>query len=192
MDGSDEPCDPPVSVPDLTAAIARGDEAAFTVFHRLYWKRLYAWLMVLTKGNESLAADLAQTTMVRAASRLRRMDSQEALWGWLRRVARNAFIDACRSVGRGPQLVEWREDSSAAAEKFRDESDGATVFAALEEALQALTTDDRNLIEQTYFNGRKQADLAGELGLSLKALESRLTRLRHKLRRIVLTSLRDE
>lgn len=186
----DESGETPASVPELTAAIASGDEAAFTQFHDLYWKRLYGYLMVLTKANETLAADLTQTTMVRAANRLPAMDSEVVLWGWLSRVARNAFVDACRSGKRRPLLVEWSDDSSAAI--IDTHSMDTSLLTALDKALENLTGDERRLVEETYFARRKQVELAGELDLSLKALESRLTRLRRKLRQSILSSLRDE
>lgn len=186
------PDESPVSVPEMTAAIARGDEDAFTRFHHLYWNRLYAYLMVLTKGNETHAADLAQTTMVRAAGRLPPMDSERALWAWLTRVARNALIDARRTGERRPQTVQWSDGIPAAEIITGDTLDEAALLSALEDALLELPSEERALIEETYFKGRKQADVAVERGLSLKALESRLTRLRRKLRQTLLSSLQNE
>lgn len=183
------PCDDsvrlPVSVPELTAAIAGGDEAAFTRFHELYWKRVFAYLMVVTQGDEAVAIDVAQTTMIRAATRLRAMSSEEALWAWLRRVARNALIDLSRARSSRLKFVEWPEEASMAT-AVPHPTDGRLV-AALEEALAALTPEERSLIEETYLGSRRQDELATDLGLSLKALESRLGRLRRKLRNAILS-----
>lgn len=178
-----------VSVADLTAAIARGDEDAFRHFHALYWKRLYAYFMVLTKANEALAGDLTQTTMIRVACRLRPIDSEAALWSWLARVARNIFIDSCRAENRRPQSVEWQDET---ADSPVESQANTRLTQALEDALQLLEANERSLVEQTYFDGRRQAELASDLGMTVKALESRLFRLRQKLRLSILSSLRDE
>lgn len=178
------------AVPELTAAIAAGDEAAFTRFHQLYWKRVYTYLVALTNGDEGLAADLAQITMIKAARHLGQMTSSDALWAWLSRVARNACIDDRRTRDRRPRLIEWPEKAPAVPE-LSDSTD-TPLFAALQTALADLSTEDRLLIERTYFDKCRQAELADELDLSLKALESRLSRLRQKLRLRVLSALRHD
>jgi RNA polymerase sigma-70 factor, ECF subfamily len=186
----DDPGDRPALVPELTAAIARGDEAAFRCFHDLYWKRAYAYLMALTKGDEALAADLAQTTMIRAARRLRPMKSEAAVWGWVRTVAHHAFIDECRARRRAPMFVAPTEIESDATADCP--SEGVPLLEALDAALQRLSVEERALVEAAYLQRKRRADLAVLLGVSIKAVESRLTRLRQKLRRAIVNRVRNE
>lgn len=156
----------------------------------MYWKRLYGYLMVLAKGDESIAADLAQKTMVRVVRCIPRMESEAAIRAWLRGVGRNSFIDMYRARVRRPFLVEWTEEVVVVAED--PHSGEIRLLAALELGLQQLTVDERALVEEIYLEGRKQGEVAGALGLSLKAVESRLTRLRQKLRKFILADLRHE
>ncbi len=56
------------------------------------------------------------------------------------------------------------------------------LFAALDTALSLLPGETRALIEAKYFRGKSVQELSPELGLSPKAVESRLTRARQELR----------
>jgi DNA-directed RNA polymerase specialized sigma24 family protein len=58
--------------------------------------------------------------------------------------------------------------------------------------MKALDTTDRALIEGKYFRDLDVRTLAGEFGLSEKAVESRLTRARRALRQALSKRLHDE
>lgn len=60
----------------------------------------------------------------------------------------------------------------------------------LEECLAALPPEDRLLLEEKYLKRRSAPDLAADRALSLKALESRLTRARERLRAALTRKIR--
>src|SRR5580765_1925029 len=74
----------------LTTAIREGDEEAFTRFHDLYSLRLYKYLLVLAKGNETEAREVLQTVVVKLARKMEVFDEEPRLWAWMCRLARNA------------------------------------------------------------------------------------------------------
>ena len=55
-----------------------------------------------------------------------------------------------------------------------------------------LPASDRELLERKYFAGDAVRELAGTLGTTEKAIESRLTRARQKLKSGILARLRNE
>jgi DNA-directed RNA polymerase specialized sigma24 family protein len=55
-----------------------------------------------------------------------------------------------------------------------------------------LPFDERRLVEAKYRDRRSVRDLAEELNLSEKAVESRLVRIRHKLKTAILDGLKRE
>src|SRR5947207_893125 len=67
----------------LTAAVARGDEAAFRQLYDRYRERLFRFALVLGRGDESLAHETVQSVFVTAAAKLRRTESEAHLWNWL-------------------------------------------------------------------------------------------------------------
>ena len=58
--------------------------------------------------------------------------------------------------------------------------------------LASLSAGDQELVEAAYVDERPLQELADGLGLSYKAVESRLSRLRQRIKEQVLRKLRDE
>ncbi|HEV2435295.1 MAG TPA: sigma-70 family RNA polymerase sigma factor, partial [Verrucomicrobiae bacterium] len=62
----------------------------------------------------------------------------------------------------------------------------------LENQVAALPPDERELIEQKYFARRAVREIADELQTTEKAVESKLSRVRKKLKDAVLAELKNE
>ena len=160
--------------------MAKGDENAWREFHRGYFERLHRYLIVLQRGDEEGAAELVQQTMLRAVRHMRRFDDDVVLWSWLTCLARCAAADEGRKRKRRLVLFEkfahWQETRRAG------KNSNAPRVEAMERCLETLAPDDRALLEGKYFERQSYTDLAAEFGLSAKAVESRLGRLRARLR----------
>lgn len=177
----------------LTSALAAGDEAAFRELHSRYFDRLLRYLFVVTRGDEEAARDALQETFTRVVRHIRPFDSEQALWCWLTVIARSAATDAGRKRARYWQMLAhyglfWR----AGEEKPGDVDASVQLDAFLDIALQSLETTDRELIEQKYFQGNSVRELAARFQMTEKAVESRLARVRRRLREELSKLLRDE
>src|SRR5881628_458960 len=75
----------------LALAVGRGDGAAFGELYDRYHGRLFRFALVLGHGDEGLAGDTVQSVFVTAAAKLRGVESEQHLWNWLARVARQQF-----------------------------------------------------------------------------------------------------
>ena len=174
----------------LTQSIVAGDETAFGRFYDLYSGRLWRFLLVLTCGQEDRARELHQVVMIKVARKFRVFTTSEALWAWLAQVARHACIDHFRKHNRRAEqpLSESSFDTwqTAGAEVEQ------RLTERLEHALQCLDADERALIEAAYFEDRAHSELALEKAQTTKAVESRLARIRGKLRKFILIQLRHE
>jgi len=180
----------PDRVARLTRGLAAGDEAAFREFHTLYFDRLYQFLLVVARGQEDQAQEALQQTLLRVARYARVFDSEEVFWSWLKVLARSAARDAGRKQQRYSALLQdfalrWRQQSEPPPS---DNSD--RLHAALEESLDELEPSSRALLEAKYLDGSTVKELSCQAGLSEKAVESRLLRLRRDLRQRVLNKLR--
>jgi RNA polymerase sigma-70 factor (ECF subfamily) len=160
----------------LVTAIGRGDEVAFRELYDRYQARLFRLALVLGQGDEPLAGDIVQSVFITAATKLRHVESEEHLWNWLARVARQHSSKARRNhdnamVGMAdlPERFDVRESDSVLEER-------------LDAALVLLEPDDRRLIECFYFDGLSHKEIAGQLGTTPKAVSSRLERARAQLR----------
>ncbi|MGA2053505.1 MAG: sigma factor, partial [Opitutales bacterium] len=85
----------------VSAAVARGDEAAFRELYDRYHGRVLRLVMVLGRGDEALAQEVAQATMLTAAAKLKAVESEAHLWNWLARVARQKVAKARRLKPEG-------------------------------------------------------------------------------------------
>lgn len=179
----------PSSVARLTRRLAAGEEEAFREFHALYFDRLYQFLLVVSRGNECEAQEALQQTLLRVVRYVRVFESEETFWSWLKMVARSAARDAGRKRQRYLALLRdfALRFQSPASEPHSDEAEW--LRALLDEGLDELEPADRGLIEGKYLEGATVKELSLQAGLTEKAVESRLVRLRRQLRESVLKKL---
>jgi RNA polymerase sigma-70 factor (ECF subfamily) len=191
MNGSETAREAPASddIAVLTAAIAGGDEQAFAEFHQRYFGRLYNFLLVVTRGNEVQARDALQDTLVRVARHPKVFHEEEAFWRWLKVVARNTARDEGRKRLRYFALLErFALDRNGDGLPGADEN---RLKSLLMESMEELPPEDRDLMEAKYLQGAAVKSIAPEMGLSDKAVESRLVRLRRQLRECLLNKLKQ-
>ena len=172
----------------LAAAVARGDEAAFRQLYDRYQPRLFRLALVLGRGDESLAQDTVQSVFVTAAAKLRRVDSEEHLWNWLARVARQQLAKAWGQQKRDAAVVGMAD--------LPEPPDAVKPDSVLEEnldaALQSMDAEERQLVEWFYFDRLSQQEIAVQLNATPKAVSGRLERARAKLRSLITRRLSHE
>jgi len=176
-------------IQSLTRAIVKGDESAFEEFYERFSGRLYGLLLFLTSGREEVAREIIQITMIKAARKFRVFQREAALWAWLSQVARNSLVDYLREQSRlpNPVTIDLLASSVAAAGGVEEE-----LLEWLECGLDKLDEEERVLVESVYFQRRRQKDLADESGSTQKAIESKLARIRAKLRQFILQRIKNE
>jgi RNA polymerase sigma-70 factor (ECF subfamily) len=179
----------PLTVHDWTRAIQRGDAAAFSRFYDLYSFRIYKYLLVLAHGDEHEAQEVCQLTLIKLAKRFQALEDEEQLWAWVRAVARNAFLDRCRARRRRGQILPL---DAAPSDPEPGDAPEHHLSQLVREALADLPADECELLQAAYVDERPLQELADASRLTYKAIESRLGRLRQKLRQKLLHLLRRE
>jgi RNA polymerase sigma-70 factor, ECF subfamily len=168
------------------AGIRDGEEAAFNAFYACYAGRLYRYLFAILPADEALVRDAFQEAMLRVVRYAKPMASEADAWRWLTRVGRSALYDLLRKRRR-----RRAREANAPAALEPDDAE-ARVDAALHRVLAELSAGDRDLLEAFYFQRVDQETLAGRGGTTRKAIESRLARLRARVRERVIEVLSDE
>jgi RNA polymerase sigma factor (sigma-70 family) len=176
-------------VPRLTAALKKGDDAAFAWLHGEWSGRINRYCFALAAGDDSFAGEIAQAAWLRLARHGRVLHDEQALWDWIACAARHAAIDFRRKGGRYlralSRLADWWQ--SPALDVPNDHADG--LLFTLEAALQRLTDEERALIAARYFAGESLETIGGRHALSVRAVEGRLARLRTRLRELMAEEL---
>lgn len=120
-------------------------------------------------GDASVTDDLVQATFLAA---LDHKDSllldKELLKGWLLIVARNRAIDHLRRSSRLSQLDIGTLDSS------REENNSVLDRLIIESAIDTLSSDHRQVVQEVLVNGTPLVHLAATTGVPEGTLRSRL------------------
>jgi len=170
----------------MTRGIRQGREDAFDAFYTGYADRMYRYLLVSAKGDEEKARDVLQDALLRVVRHLPPLDAPDDLWRYLTVIMHSALVDQVRRAARNPGSIDARGEP--AAEERADDR----MFTLLSDALAALPADDRRLLEEHYFQGASQAEIAARVASSLKGLAMRFSRLRRRMRDFILEGLRRE
>jgi RNA polymerase sigma-70 factor (ECF subfamily) len=180
-----------VSIGELTRRLAAHDEEAFREFHGRYFDRLYQFLLAVARGQEHQAREALQETLLRVARHARVFDEEEAFWCWLKAVARNAARDGGRKQKRYLTLLEKLSLHWNMVEQQANDDAESRLHSILNETLAELSPDERSLVEGKYLDGEPTKELSCSTGLTEKAVESRLLRLRRQLRERLLKKLNE-
>jgi RNA polymerase sigma-70 factor, ECF subfamily len=171
----------------LSARMVAGEDAAWTEFHAQTFDRLLRYLLSAAHGHEDAAREALQSAYVKSVRHIRRFENEEAMWGWLAQIARGCLIDLARRRSRyAALLARWEMEPTPgdSAPHVRDE-----LLAA---SLATLAPAERALVEARYTAGQPIAEIATALGTTPKAIESRLARLRLRLRAWLTRATRHE
>jgi RNA polymerase sigma-70 factor (ECF subfamily) len=158
------------------------DEGALIKTYREQVHPLYEYVSRWCGGDRSLAEDVTQEVWLRAVRDWRGNGIPTNPLAWLRVVARNLLLNNSRRIK--PRSLEsmpegWDPGSSDQAFHF-DSPDHA---ALVNWGLARLRPRQARLLEAFHFDGRKTAEIAAELRVSVRAVEGRLRRAREKLRK---------
>lgn len=159
----------------MAVAIER-DRAAFATLFGFYAPRLKAFMM-RSGMPASAAEDVAQETMLLVWKKAATFDPQRAgVSTWIFTIARNARVDRLRRESR-PAAIANAFDPS-------DEPDGpvsgeAVVMAAEREervrsAIGLLSEEQAEILRLSFFGDKPQSEIAGELGIPLGTVKSRV------------------
>ena len=171
---------------ELAALSIAGREAAFSEIMRRHRQSVFRMVRACV-GEADEALDLVQETFVAAHQALPRYDGDRSMRAWLSTIA----INKCRDWGRkrtvrrflsfaapiGPEAEAVADDQVAIDDATGDRQE-------LDRVTRAISTLPANLKEPLVLRtieGLSQAETAEVLGISEKAVETRLYRARRSL-----------
>jgi len=182
----------PLDIATLTRRMASGDESAYRLFYDAYFDRLWRYLIVVTAGNEDAAREALQATLTRVVRHIRVFTSEPVFWSWLTVLARSALSDQTRKHRRYLAFLERFSKHTVTESASPNDELGDRLHQLLERHIAALSDEERQLVEAKYFARRSVRDIAAEMQTTEKTIESRLTRIRQKLKNTVLAELKNE
>lgn len=128
-------------------------------------------------GDDGGAQEAVQEVFLRAWRRAGAYDpSIASLRVWLFAIARNAMIDHARAAGVRPwhSILVDPPTAEAAAAAVEDPTERLVRTWVVEEALQRISPEHRAALVETHLKERPYAEVAGELGVPVGTLRSRV------------------
>jgi RNA polymerase sigma-70 factor (ECF subfamily) len=167
----------------LVQSIAAGDQLALHALYEMAHRIVFTLIMRITANRET-AEELTIDVFHDVWRRASRYDAANGtVLGWIMNQARSRAIDRLRFENRKkrshdgdvPPLAEVTADPRDVIE-LREQG------ALLRAALAALTPDERQAIETTFFAGLTHAEAAARLNRPLGTIKTRIRSGLHKLR----------
>jgi RNA polymerase sigma factor (sigma-70 family) len=182
--------------PQLLEAFRQGERWALDRVYRAHVRMIERYLRALARASHApelkqpeALVDLLQEAFVRALSPGARLayDGSRPYGPYLRKIAKNLFIDQLRARGRAIEesldvVLEDRDSVASECEELGD----PRVNAVLTAYLAALPPPLRGVYDQRFVLGNSQEDACAALGITRRRLRTDEARLMSGLRRALL------
>lgn len=156
---------------DIVSAIkASNDEALQVLYHR-YYEHLFRFIWHKTNHTET-TQDIAQETFLRLWKNRHKLDAQRSIKAYLFRIANNLVIDYLRKKRleqahfTDPPLIDPGVEPDEQFE-LRDK---------IQDAVHGLPEPLHTVFSLSRFQGLKYAEIADALNISVKTVESRMSK----------------
>ncbi len=167
----------------LTREMRDGNDRAWNEFHQRYYIGLLRFAASRISQSDD-AAEIVQQAYLRIARHIKPFSHEADLWRWLLCIVRCVAMDHQRGIKRRSTFLEklahWH-----GVQGNHSELPDATTNSLARDALAKLSEDEAQLIRLKYYEGWSIEQLAADTNTTPKAVESRLARLRHRLREII-------
>lgn len=172
--------------PTLLQAIQQGDESAFDALFRRYYEPLCHYAASLTDGDLDEAEDLVQQSFVKLWEQRATFEVQWSVKAYLYKMVHNRCLNRIRDaqtrekykVYNAAQLEQGYENDPGAASELNER---------ILQALDTLPTECRRIFELSRFEELKYREIADQLGISIKTVETQMG----KALRLMRTELAD-
>ncbi len=154
--------------------------------HKLAYKFLfdeyYDWLcnyLFKLSGNRSLSKDLVQEVMIKFYERRQKIKVETNLKSYLFTMCHNHFLNHIRGSKKNPDLldrVEWAAIYESYFEVTVEDNTFESNLTKLEDLLDKLPPKCREIFILNKLEKRKYREIAKDMGLSIKTVESQMSR----------------
>lgn len=166
--------------PNDVVSVGTPDPDAVVVAYRQALPQVYGYLLPRCQ-SVVVAEDLTAETFMAAVAATKQGAAPEVSVAWLVGVARHKLVDHWRRVEREERSLDRIRSG---ADEIHDPWDAALDKDAVYAALSQLNAAQRAALTLRYLDGLPVARVAEDLGRSLHATETLLTRARSALRRV--------
>lgn len=166
---------------EIVRSVLAGDVEDYAVLVRRYRDR-YARYATEMLGSRDAAEDAIQDALVRAYDQLAHCRDPEKFVGWFFLILRNRCFAERRGWHRQARSLETRDEAIAGPERADAAVEVAERRRTIEEALQLLTPEQREVFVLKHVEELSYEEIAVRTGASVASLKMRMHRAYDRLR----------
>lgn len=166
----------------LVRQCLEGNRAKFGDLVKKYSKPIYNLALRMVNDTEN-AADIAQTTFIKAYENLGKFDLKLKFFSWLYRIGINEALNFLERQKQTVQLDDELVSADASPEEALHEVERNEI---IEKALMKLSPEQRSVIVLRHFMDLPYAQMSTILGITEAKVKSRLFSARQHLRGLLL------
>lgn len=166
---------------EIVPLLQKGDRTAFETIYRLYSNNLYIIAHSYT-GDQYIAEDLVQEVFVRLWDQRKNLNIQSTLNGYLFMMIKNKCLDHLRkprktlSLEESEMLLEERINYYALQDEAASQMIETELEKSIHDAIELLPEACKAVFLKTRMEGLKYREAADELNISVKTVESHMTK----------------
>jgi len=153
----------------LLKSFVKGDKSSFFELYKIYRKKVFSLIYNFVR-NKEITEDLFQKTFFKLYKNRSKFNPKKPLWPYLKRIAINTTYSYFRRKKFKVSIENIPEPSTSGNETNIAEKD------IVNHILEELPPNQRIAIILKKFEGYSLKEMAEELQISVKAVESRLSR----------------
>ena len=185
----------------LARGCAAGHEGAWEIFLTRFREKLYDAAHGIVRDDamarelaDGLYADLYGTRTGESGARVSKLESytgRGSLEGWLRTVLAQEYVNRYRSGKRNVSLEAQEEAGHQLPSPQREDPPppDARLAPAIDQALAALSAEDRFILASYYLDGRKLAQIAKMLGVHESTISRKVEKIAASVRKTIIEGL---
>ncbi|WDI43752.1 RNA polymerase sigma factor [Bremerella sp. P1] len=165
----------------ITSRLAEGDERSFRIFYDLVFEPMLQTIKQRSGRDDATSLDILQTAMIKVLGSIRPLNNRSAVLAWSRTVAKTVTYDYLRKQARSREVFMDLLDISREGDLRQCEDDWERL-QWIEEELQELPEELRQIVSFRYRMGWSLARIGERLGLATGAVDGRIRRAIKRLR----------
>ena len=167
---------------EIAELLLRRDEACMDALLLRYGGLLRYVIAPILNNPQDTEDCLSEVSLRIWENAQRFVPERGSLKAWLTAIARNTALNYARSIRCHGNIEEITEDMPSAEPAPEEMIIQKERKAAVERAVSRLSAADRVLFYRKYYYLQSTAQIASEMGMTERAVEGKLYRLRKKLR----------
>ncbi|WP_339715773.1 RNA polymerase sigma-70 factor [uncultured Kriegella sp.] len=158
---------------DMVKALKKGDKIAFKYLFNTYYNRLVAYIITYSH-DKAQSEDIVQQTFIKLWENRQKLDDSKSPKGYLYAIAHNIYIDAIKTSKKHEKIMNlvWE---SALRDRIEEDFETQEIrIQKMKRVVENLPPKCKKIIHMNKVQGIKYQEIADQMGISIKTVESQM------------------